>query len=151
MNMILTAITVMFSVFFGVMLAAGVLYVIIKRQIERLIRDFVTSPGQNTPSPFASLVSQIAGVVGGSVAASLKAVFLGVQSVESKNARAMESEMIAGQSPILGAIMTSFPAVAKRLAKNPQLAGLALEVAGKVFSKSKGGAPMEAPVQYKFS
>lgn len=127
-----------------------VLYRVVKRQIAAKFDAFFLSPTPETASAFATLISTIAGVFGSQIAAHLKAVFLGLQSVDAKNERKDIAGAIIGGNSVLGAIVSAFPAVGKKLGRNPALAGLADLVAGKL---TKPAAPAEQPAAapYKFN
>jgi hypothetical protein len=86
------------------------------------------------PSEFSNIVSMMADEFGVKVAASLKSTFMGVQSGDAKATQQVEAAMvedgIAGQNPILGMILQSYPALAKKIMKNPALASKAMELLG---------------------
>ena len=145
--MILTAILVGFFVFLGQILAVLVAIRLVKAAITRAIVRFITKPSENTPSPLVELINMVAIQTGGQVSASLKAAFMGIQSVDSKAERkAMAQAVISGNS-LLNAFVQSFPAVGKKLSKNPMLAGLADMAIDKFTNKS---APaQESSVKFK--
>jgi len=152
-NMILTGIFSGLVTVFGLLLAGAIVYRLAKRKIRAFVVDFVTSPSPQTPSPFAALVSLIAVTFGSEIAGSLKAVFMGVQSVDAKNERsALAASVISGNS-MLGAIVSGFPAVGKAMKKNPGMAALADLVLGRVLSgkgQSTGGPTSPASPASKF-
>ena len=124
-NSVLTGAVAGVIVLVGLLASAGVIYYAIRRKIERVVISFLVSPTPDTASPFALLVSSIAGTFGSEISASLKATFMGLQSVEAKNAsRAAAASVIQG-NPLLTMIISSFPAVGRKLRNNPALAGLA--------------------------
>lgn len=83
----------------------------------------------------AKFVDTMAGTFGTRIAASLKATFMGVQSVESKiQARvegAITKDLITQNSPVAGIILDKFPAVAKLVHKNPGLLDIVTQYLGK--------------------
>jgi len=100
------------------------------------------APDGDKMSQFALAVDAIAATFGARLVNSLKASFMGMQGVDSRNEKRLQTDMMsdmAGQaSPLLGALVTQFPAVARRLAKNPELIGLAQGLLGNMLSKKPG-------------
>lgn len=112
---------------------------IIYRVASARFFEFCSAPDDKTPSPLAAIVQSIASVFASALSQSLKAVFMGVESVESKNRGRLQADFIADSNPMLGAILSSFPAVAKRIAKQPALAQLAIDLIAKHGAKNGGG------------
>jgi di/tricarboxylate transporter len=148
--MILTAIAAGFVAF---LLLAGLFavgFLVLKRKIQRSFLEFVTAPGKDQPSAFALIVQSIASTFGSEISAHLKATFLGLQSVEAKNERREVAAGIIGNNAVLSAILASFPAVGKKLGKNPALAGLAEMAVNKFMSPKSAPAGGSSPaVQFK--
>ena len=141
--MILTAVLTAVSVF-----VAGVVVLFIgytayqreKREFIHSLRAYFESSNPDTPSQFAMLTEILSERFSQKLVNSLKSSFMGQQSVDAKNIQRLEGDLVqdlAGQqSPILGAILNSYPAVAKRLAKNPSLLPLVQSLMSKVSSGS---------------
>ena len=106
-----------------------------KRRIANFIVGFVQSPDKDTPSPLALLCQSIASIFGQQISLHLKATFLGLQSVDIKNERREVAGNIISGNSVLAAIMASFPAVGKKMGKNPAMAALA----NMAISKFTGG------------
>ncbi len=149
-NAILTGITAGIVAFFCCFFAFYLLYSQINSRVTPLIKEFFITESETVASPFALVCGKVSKIIGQEVAGSLKSAFLGIQSVESKNAKKIEAEMIAGQNPLLATIMASFPAVAKRINKNPALASLALDMAGKLAQKAPPAGDHRDAISFKF-
>src|SRR3990167_2319346 len=120
-NSVLTGLAAGLTLFFCLIVAG----VIIRRRVSARISAFILENfvgDGKTPSPFASVVDSIAAVVAGQIAAHLKAVFLGLQSVEGKNERRAAAQAVISGNSVLGAIASAFPAVRRKLSGNPALA-----------------------------
>lgn len=102
--------------------------------MARIVEDFTAAADENTPSPLAQLTDQVAGTFATRMVNSLKSSFLGMQSVAKRNEQRLQGDValdLASQvNPLLGAALGSFPAVRKRLEKNPELIGLAAQYLG---------------------
>jgi hypothetical protein len=99
---------------------------LLEHQVTSQIMAFVSSPADGQPSALAQLV-QIAGrTAGAEVAASLKGAFMGHSSALAKAETAMVEDVLvdsaSAKSPVLGLLLSSFPRLAKRLAKSPAAA-----------------------------
>ena len=110
-----------------------------KKVLVGQIRQYFESQA-GEPSEFSRLVDIISDRFSFKVAQSLKAIFMGTQSVDSKNAKRLDSalvtDLITQQSPMFGAIAGSFPAVGKLLSKNPNL----IPMLQGLFAKKDGSA-----------
>ena len=146
-NAILTA------VLLGIINLAIVFFVffVINRRLEALIASIASyfSPHNGNPSEFAQVTEQIAAQFADKAVTQVKMSFLGQQSVEARNAKRLEGDLamdLASQSsPLIGALLSSFPAVAKRLQKNPELLPVAQGLIEKFMSK-QGNNPAPAPM-----
>jgi hypothetical protein len=140
--MILTALLAGLVSSFSLLLAMGVVYYVVKRKIERDLRAFITSPGENTPSPFAAIVQSVAGVFATSFTASIKGAFMGMSSVDAKNARRETAAAMTSSSPWLGAILSALPKpVVNRIMKNPELVSMAMGMLKKNQDTNNGPEP----------
>ena len=125
-----------------VILGNIVLAVLALRYIERQKTAAIDAalayfaPDGDKMSQFALAVDAIAATFGARLVNSLKASFMGMQGVDARNEKRLQTDMMsdmAGQvNPVLGALVTQFPAVARRLAKNPELIGLAQGLLGSI-------------------
>lgn len=112
-------------------LALVALFALKIRAAHRAFTTFITSPGENQPSPLAQTTGAMADMVARSLVAQAKATFMGLQSGNSRAEKAIEADMaedlIAQKSPLAGAIMSSFPSLRRTLRRNPQLIDLAMQ------------------------
>lgn len=125
-NSLLTGLVTGLIVLSGLLFLFLGVYCYAKKQFNEYIRANLYSPDGDSPSNFALVVQSIAGVFGTEIAHHLKAVFLGLQSVEAKNERREAANALINNHSVLGAIAASFPAVAKKMKNNPALAQLAM-------------------------
>ena len=116
--MILTV--VLTAIFFLLANVAVLFYV--KRRLTLGLLSYLAARGDR-PSEFAELVGVILDQAAAKNAQSLKGVFMGQNSVASKNAgkldQAVTADMIGQQSPMLGMAMSAFPNLSKLVTKNP--------------------------------
>lgn len=114
-----------------------------KRAFTSILQSYFEAPDSETPSQFALVTEAISERFAQKLVASLKSSFMGMQSVDAKNMARLEGDVmqdVAGQqNPMLGAILSSFPAVSKRLAKNPALYPL-VQAAMAKLATGAGGA-----------
>ncbi len=106
------------------------------------LSSFLTPGAENQPSPLA-LISQSLIVNASKVFTSqLKSTFMGIQSGQSRAESAIQSELIQDEAnainPGLGAILASFPALKRKLTKNPALMELALDFLSKKLVHGSG-------------
>lgn len=106
------------------------LYMLTKQKASLLesARDYFSPQDENTLSQFAQLTDVLGKQLAGNVTQSLKSSFMGMQSVDSKNLARLEQDVaqdeLTAVNPLLSAILSQYPSVARRLAKNPHLIGL---------------------------
>ena len=109
------------------------------------------APDGDKPSEFALVVDTVSTIAAQRITNTLKASLMGMAGVDARNEKRLQGDMVhdlANQNPVLGALVTQFPAVARRLAKNPELIGLAQGLLGNMLSKKPGNnghAPPDAP------
>jgi len=117
------------------------LYLIVKRQFYAGLHAFLAPRGENQ-SEFAELIGVITDQAASKNAQCLKAVFMGQNSVQSKNSTRLETaittDLVSRQSPMLGMGMSMFPQLQKLVTKNPG----ALEMLAKFMQGQ--GKPGEA-------
>ena len=103
-------------------LAQVALFLVAKRQLHAGLTSFISPRGDN-PSEFAEIIGVITDQAATKNAASLKAVFMGQNSVVSKNAErldnAVATDLVSQQSPMLGMGLSMFPNLSKLVTKNP--------------------------------
>ena len=94
----------------------------VNRRFTAGLRSYFAARGEH-PSEFAELVGLILDQSAAKNAQSLKAVFMGQNSVASKNAGRVETaitqDLVSQQSPLLGMGMSMFPNLNKLINKNP--------------------------------
>jgi len=154
-NIVLTAALTSFVILSGLFLGAFFAFKYLKSKVLAVFYANFIPADSATPTPFALIVQSIASTFGTEIAAHLKATFLGLQSVDAKNERREAAAGIIGGNSILGAILSSFPAVGKKISKNPAMAALA-DMAINRFTGGPRPAGNESnnhefhPVQFKF-
>ncbi len=93
---------------------------------QRVFTQFITSPGENQPSPLAQVSQSFAGIL----SMSLKATLMGKASGEARQSQALERDIVLDtldtKSPLMGGLLSMLGArTQNRLLKNPALiAGL---------------------------
>lgn len=99
-----------------------VLYFVIKRRLIAGLHAFFAPRGDNL-SEFAEIISVITDQAATKNAQSLKAVFMGQNSVVAKNSGRLETaiatDLVGQQSPLLGMGISMFPNLQKLIIKNP--------------------------------
>jgi len=154
-NTLLIAAVLLAGVVAGVFLALYLAWRIVSRRIQAAAIKFLAPPAPGEASEFAKVVDMIAGILGAQVAAHLKAVFLGLQSVESKNERRQAAAGLMAGNSLLAALAASFPALGKKMLNNPALASLASLAINKATAPRTDTAPAPAsgdgvPVKFDF-
>lgn len=124
------------------LIIGGVIYARLKVvRIERIVRDFVSSPDEKTQSPLAQTVDQISQVVARAVIVQAKTTLMGLKSGDVRGEHAVQADIVEGmagqQLPLAGALLESFPALKKTLKRNPALLDFALS---KLSGLTSGGA-----------
>ena len=158
-NMILTVMIIVATAVMLNILLFFVAYRRISKEKEAFIavlRLYFENRGDQ-PSEFAKFIDILTDQFGAKVSQSLKATFMGVQSVDAKNSAKIEGaitkDVAAAGSPLLGVAMQSFPALAKLIAKNPALAGQAQSILAGLGKPGtmpgNGESEAGAPAQYR--
>ena len=118
-----------------------------KRAVIETLRLYFEAPDEQTPSEFARLIDTTADIYSKHMLDRFKTSFMGMQSVESRNEKALKGEIaqavIAQENPLLSSLIASFPALRKRLAKSPELLPLAQSLLGKVKGNPDGSRDIE--------
>lgn len=147
MNILLTLILV---VLLGI-IATNFVAFFICRRIYKGIIAFITPTASDKPSQLAITVQAASEVVARTITAQLKTTFMGISSGDARSEKALEGDIaqdLVAQSP-LGAILSSFPSVAKTLRRNPQLVDMAMGLLAKKFGSGSSGNGQNS-VQAKF-
>ena len=96
-----------------------------KARFFNSIKLYFESPDDKTPSEFAVLIDTLADRFADKMLNKFKTSFMGQQSVDSRNLDRLKTDMVqdglTAQNPLIGALASQFPAVSRRLAKNPNL------------------------------
>ena len=100
------------------------------RSIYANFRAFISPAGENQPSALAQTVSAGADMLARSIIALAKATFMGKQSGQVRGEQAVMSDIVQDvatqANPLLGGLLTQFPALSKTLKRNPALMDFAL-------------------------
>jgi hypothetical protein len=118
--MILTALAT--GLITATLIIGGLILILLyaKRRIVVIIKEFATPPDDKTPSPFAQVVDAVAFTASQRLVMQLKTSLMGMNSVDSRNARREGVNEAVSSSPVLKTILTFLPGVSKRL--NPDTA-----------------------------
>lgn len=111
----------------------------------RAIKSFITPVKEGEPSPLAQVTSATADMIARSLVAQAKATFMGIESGQKRAEKAVAGDIamdVAAQHP-LGALLTSFPSLAKSIRRNPQLIDLAMNY----LAKKPGPGPAAMPTE----
>jgi len=128
---------------------AGILvYFLLKiRAFYHDFLQFVTSQDDKTPSGLAKVVDTIATRVGHSIAIEAKTTLMGKASGQSRLDTAIAGDIakdsLSSISPLIAGMMSLFPSLGKRIAKNPALADY---VVSKMAAGNHAGTPVQEPV-----
>lgn len=95
------------------------------QRVREDVRNFITAPDPQTPSPLAQAVDATAQVIARGVIAQGKATLMGVQSGAARSERAAAAAAAKEAIPGLGALDAIMPGLSGKLVKNPQLLNLA--------------------------
>jgi len=127
-NIVLTA--VLTAVMVGIISLAVVFFMIRLYRQEKIrflqsIRAYFESPGPERPSEFSQVTAAISQQFAASIVSSLKGSFMGMQSVDSRNVQRLENDlandMLQMNHPLVATLLDQFPAVKRRIMKNPEL------------------------------
>lgn len=141
----------LFIVIIGVVASNVVVLFLLRRAYHRekdafiaTLRLYFEPQEENGLSQFGALVESISERLAQRMVSSFKSSFMGMQSVDSKNLARLQGDVVqddaAASSPMLGALLSQYPSVAKRLAKNPELLPLVQGLLHKV-SAGKNNHP----------
>jgi hypothetical protein len=107
----------------------------------RTIREFVTPPAKNQPSPLGGAVSAVSDQIARSIVSQAKATFMAGESAAVRADKAVQGDIavdVASQNPLVSGLMAQFPTLKKSLRRNPQLLETALSY---LASRQSGGVP----------
>jgi hypothetical protein len=122
--MILTGILAALTASILVLAGFFIAFLLIRRRISTLVRDFLTAPNDKTPSPLAQLADTAFFMLSQRLVLQLKTTFMGLNSVDAKKEKAEAAAAILGESPVLGILAQFIPGAGKFLSKNPAAAGI---------------------------
>jgi hypothetical protein len=127
-----------------VLVQVGVVFFLVRKyneakdQISQLATSYFTAPDENTPSEFARLVDNASQVLASRLVQTAKSTFMGLQSGQARLDQAVQGDLVqdlASQAnPLVGAVLSSFPALRKRVAKSPEVLPLVLDLVNKLRS-----------------
>ena len=124
--MLLTALTTAGAVLLAWILSGIAFFLVYRRAKSRVImlaRSFFEAPDTKTPSDFGRLIDSTAILLAQRFSQSIKATFMGIQSVDSKNETRIEEAIVKDgltqQMPLAGMVLDSFPSLSKMIRKNP--------------------------------
>jgi hypothetical protein len=120
--MLVAAIAQIFAIF-GVTAYARHAILTEKRKAAEQLRAFVEAPAEGKLSPLAEFTELVSARLAAHLIAQVKE-FIRVQgSAVARQEQSMQGEMfteaVNAQNPLVGMLMSQFPALGKRLAKNP--------------------------------
>lgn len=96
----------------------------LRQELQDLIRTFLESPDEKTPSPLAVLIDQGATLLAARLVQQIKAMLAGVESGLSKQEGAQMLGEVTEGSPLLGLLAGILPKkIRAGLMKNPQMIG----------------------------
>jgi hypothetical protein len=120
------------------------------RRTKDEIKAFITPLPDGNASPLAQTADALSSVFARAITAQLKTSFMGAQSgavrAEKAIAGDIAEDLLNAQSPIAGALLSSFPALKKTLRRNPQLIDLALSKLPGLIQPGSGGNHNPKPV-----
>lgn len=138
-NTILICLTV-FLTGLIVLLGLKILVARQKQSLKSTLQDYFEPKTEGGSSEFAELVNVISTLFAEKTSQSLKATFMGIQSADVRQEQAITGDIVEGlaneQNPLIGVLLDRFPALKKRVAKNPALLGMIGEVGGKLLGRS---------------
>lgn len=104
----------------------------IRKEIEDLVRAFLTAPDDKTPSPLAMLVDQGALLLASRLMQQLKAMLAGTESGLAKGEnRQLQLDMMDNAPPWASMILGILPArLRNQLLRNPQMVGQLARMTG---------------------
>lgn len=113
----------------------------------RALRSYFEVNDPAEQSQFAKFCELITQLLASKIAMTLKTTFMGIQSVAKKNADRSSQELIENEvseaNPIAGLILKSFPALGKKLTKNPEMLELVGKAMGRLGNGRNGHQPAE--------
>jgi 6-phosphogluconate dehydrogenase len=152
-NIILTALLLFLSSLASGLILLSIVNRFLKQQKQAAIeavRLYFEPQSPDEQSQFAAFIEIAAGILSSKMIASLKATFMGMQSVDKRNEQRLQtdmfSDMIGAANPLIGSVLDMFPAVKKRLMKNPELAELAISKIAEMAAKRGGNGAEQVSV-----
>ena len=150
MNMILTAVLTVVLTLTGVAGLAIAGAVLVRRyldgqkqQLLDILRSYFEAESPEKPSQFALLVDHAAQLFAKHAVDQAKGTLLGMQSGDSRLEKAMQADIVkdmaTAESPILAGLMSAFPTLGRRLAKNPAALQILPSLLSKLGINTAGG------------
>jgi hypothetical protein len=103
----------------------------IRAEISEGIRDFVTAPDENTPSPLAVVADSVSLLLAARLMQQVKAMLAGVESGASKGEQLAMITDAAESSPVIAFLANILPKrIRNQLLKNPQMIGALAKLGG---------------------
>lgn len=135
MNMLATAGIVLGGSFFTAIALLSVAYILYLREKRKIISNltaFITPAAEGQPSPLYQMISAAGDQLAVNLVARAKATFMGIQSGQARLEKAVAGDIAvdaaSAASPLIAAALNSFPSLAKRVRKTPELAALAMQL-----------------------
>lgn len=117
-------------------------------RILTTVATWTTQPDEKTPSPLGNFIDTIAQMFARALVALVKTTQMGELSGMVRAEKAVNSaiaEDLAGQQPVLSAVLQQFPALKKTLRRNPQLMDMAIQSLAKIAPGSGSGNNSKGP------
>jgi hypothetical protein len=103
----------------------------LRSEISEALRSFVEPPNEETPSPLAVLIDQMALLLAGRMVQQIKAMLAGVESGESKGEQLQLIESVSAGNPLLGLLAGILPKrIRNKFLSNPQMLGALSKLGG---------------------
>jgi hypothetical protein len=114
----------------------------IREEISEAVRDFVTSPNENTPSPLAVVADQVSLLLAARLMQQVKAMLAGVESGASKGEQLALITEASESSPLIAFLANVLPKrIRNQLLKNPQMIGALSKLGGSSGNHHEAAAP----------
>ena len=137
-SMIIALILAALGIIFGQFACLFIVFKVFTAQkaaLMEVLRGYFETGDPGTPSEFASFVSILADTFSSKLCASLKSTFMAGESSSKRTEKSIETALaldMAGQaSPLVGAVLASFPSLGKLINKNPALLPIAMNFLNK--------------------
>lgn len=137
----------MITAIIGVIICQILLYVftliLLKYSISKVkitLTEYFSPGPDQTPSPFALTVDNISLILAKHIVNSVKGYLLSLNSAEVRTAKAeARRELQESGPPLVSALLGAFPALGKKIIKNPEIAQLAMSAFQNLGKKEDQG------------